>query len=190
MRTGFCLRGLLTAAALLLVMAISFFAYPSTALAQCDVPPKSSCANCHSENGSVNAMGHWNEIHVNQDLCIHCHGGNATAMEKGTAHQGLVAQPLSDIYTDCHSCHPDDYATKSEQLAAELNRTTSSCATPTPIPLASLNNGPDLGNMAFSTKGSGTSILGNSLLWVVGGSTVLVGFLLGLVWIERHPRGA
>ncbi len=186
MRTNFCLRGFFIGGVLLLFMSIICFANPSTALAQCGVPPKSSCANCHSKNGSVNAMGDWNEIHMKQDLCIHCHGGNATAMDKNIAHQGLLAQPLSDIYTDCHSCHPDDYAARSEQMAAELNLTINSCATPSPTVLAVLPIGPDLGNRVFSIDRPGTSTFGKSLLWIAGGSAILGGFILALGWIEKN----
>jgi hypothetical protein len=57
--------------------------------------------------------------------------GNGAA----AAHQNLVANPLDDIYTNCHSCHPDDYQARAERFAAELGVTPGSSPTPTPVPV-------------------------------------------------------
>jgi hypothetical protein len=104
--------------------------------AQCgDVPPKSSCTNCHAQEYPVYGKGEWHSIHAYKDCCIDCHGGNGNTMDKNLAHQGLVANPLSDIYTDCYHCHPADYATRANLFAGELGVTPGSCPTPTGVPI-------------------------------------------------------
>jgi hypothetical protein len=55
-------------------------------------------------------------------------------MDKTLAHEGMIANPLSDIYTNCHSCHPDDYQDVAQTFAMELGITPGSVATPTPAP--------------------------------------------------------
>jgi hypothetical protein len=42
-------------------------------------------------------MSEWNNVHINQDMCINCHGGNGSTMNKDLAHESVVAQPLSEI---------------------------------------------------------------------------------------------
>ena len=54
--------------------------------------------------------------------------------EKELAHVGIIANPLEDVYTNCHACHPDDYWQRAETFAVELNITPSSRATPTFVP--------------------------------------------------------
>ena len=73
--------------------------------AQCGEPQPSSCVTCHAQEDPVNEKGEWHIIHASKDVCINCHGGNAITMNKDLAHENLMANPLSDIYTDCHSCH-------------------------------------------------------------------------------------
>ncbi|MDA8115651.1 MAG: hypothetical protein M0Z43_13155 [Acidithiobacillus sp.] len=119
----------------LLILSISFLASPSPALAQCGEPPltRSSCITCHETQTPVLDQGEWHIIHAPQDLCINCHGGNGTSMDKALAHGGLIANPLNNIYTDCHSCHPDDYTVRANRYATTLGMSASSCATPTAV---------------------------------------------------------
>ncbi len=120
--------------ALLVAGIIGWATSPAPAFAQCGEPPKSSCTTCHEKEDPVATKGEWHQIHAAKDVCTSCHGGNATAADKAGAHLTLVAQPLSDIYTDCHSCHPDDYVTRADRFGAQLSVTPGSCATPTAAP--------------------------------------------------------
>lgn len=107
---------------------------PTPVAAQCgsNPPPDSSCYTCHVQDDPVSGNGEWHDIHANKDCCAKCHGGNCSTMDKDLAHQGMIANPLSDIYTNCHSCHPDDYREVAETFAMELGITPGSIATPTP----------------------------------------------------------
>ncbi len=178
-------RWFLIAALLLGVALIWSIFSTSTALAQCDTPPKSSCLSCHVQVDHLDGMGEWNNVHVTQDMCTSCHGGNGTAMEEDLAHEGVMAQPLSDIYTNCHSCHPIDYQVKSSQFAATISVTTSSCTTPTPIPLNKASGGLPPGSNAMLrpvSKITASNYLGPIIGWLAS----LVFFSLGLLWIEKH----
>src|SRR4030042_2999110 len=107
---------------------------PLPAAAQCgvDLPPESSCITCHDQEAPVYENGEWHGIHARKDCCTNCHGGNCRAMDEDLAHQDMIANPLSDIYTNCHSCHPDDYQVRAEIFATELGITPGSIPTPTP----------------------------------------------------------
>ena len=56
----------------------------TSARAQCGEPPLSSCATCHAIEDPVNENGEWHIIHAAKDICINCHGGNASAAAEGT----------------------------------------------------------------------------------------------------------
>ena len=109
----------------------------SPAQAQCgDTPADSSCITCHETQGMdfVSGKGEWHAIHVRKDCCWSCHGGNTQAQSKDLAHVGMTANPLEDIYTDCYSCHPDDYPARRRAFAVVLGVTPSSGPTSTPVP--------------------------------------------------------
>jgi hypothetical protein len=109
---------------------------PSSVTAQCgsNPPPDSNCYTCHVQENPVEGNGEWHGIHGQKDYCAECHGGNCTAMDKDLAHQGVIFNPLTDIYTNCHSCHPDNYQDLANTFATELGITPSSTATPTSVP--------------------------------------------------------
>lgn len=92
-------------------------------LAQCG-SQSSSCKNCHEVKGEdpVNAKGDWHISHAFGDFCEFCHAGNVQATDKAAAHQGMV-RPLSDVKTNCSSCHADDYQAKAETYATALGVT-------------------------------------------------------------------
>lgn len=117
---------------LILIISIS-----SSALAQCpDIPEKSSCINCHQVQSILpdRASYEWHNTHFQKDCCTRCHGGNCIAEEEEPAHEGLIIQPLDDIYTSCRGCHPNDYVVLANQLAASIGVTPGSRLTPTPVP--------------------------------------------------------
>ena len=151
MKKRILFRWLLTICILIGVTLVWCAVSTSRVSADCSVPPKSSCISCHAPDGHVTAMGEWNNVHLNQDMCTSCHGGNGSAMDKSLAHAGMVAQPLSDIYTDCHSCHPADYQARSNQLAATLNVTPESCATPTAVAVYAGSGGSHTGSASMSS---------------------------------------
>jgi hypothetical protein len=158
----------------------------SSVSADCGTPPKSSCISCHTPGNHVEVMGEWNSVHLAQDMCINCHGGNGSTMDKDLAHIGMVAQPLSDIFTNCHSCHPADYIARSDKLAAVLNVTPGSCGTPTAIAVYVESGGSHTGRTALSLDNSGGIPLWKSIAIISGVMVSLGLFLLGLGWLSHH----
>ncbi len=116
-----------------LVMIASVLLFPIPVQAQCGTGPVGSCVTCHIDQAPVYDKGRWHGVHARKDCCANCHGGNCSAVDKETAHIGMVANPLEDVYTNCRACHPDDYWKRAEVFAAELNITPASRATPTPV---------------------------------------------------------
>lgn len=172
---------------LLAVLIATAVLITSPAAAQCSTT-KSSCVSCHGQGDHGTGMGAWNSVHANQDICTYCHGGNASSTDKALAHEGLVAQPLSDIYSSCHSCHPSDHVTKSSQFAAILKVTPSSCATPTFITAGSIPGGtfPQSFVPASTTIISGVSSGANYLAISIG-LAVLAFIAFAFGWLMKHP---
>jgi len=152
--------------------------------AQCEDPQPSSCTTCHAQEDPVNEKGSWHIIHASKDICINCHGGNGSATDKDLAHEGLTAHPLDDIYTDCHSCHPD-FNSRAAQFAPILGVTPGGCSTPTPVPMSSLPGEPPSGININSELANATSSL-QPFLVISAGLSILTLFLFGLGWLERH----
>jgi hypothetical protein len=131
-------------------------------------------------------MGEWNTIHLNQDMCTSCHGGNASAKDKSLAHAGMVSQPLSDIYTDCHSCHPADYQARSNQLAATLNVTPESCTTPTINAVYAGSGGSHSGSTSIYINNIAGVFAWKSILLITVLLASLAIFLFGVSWLNNH----
>jgi hypothetical protein len=180
------IRWLLTIALLLVVTIIWFAISASPVSADCGTPPKSSCISCHASDGHVEGMGEWNSVHLSQDMCTNCHGGNGSTMDKGLAHQGMVAQPLSDTYTDCHSCHPADYKARSAQMAAALNVTPDCVATPTAFAISSGSGGSHTGSTTTPSGGTGALTSWKPIMFIAGALASLTFFLFGLGWLDSH----
>ena len=107
---------------------------PEMVNAQCgDNPPDSSCITCHEKDYPVFDQGEWHMLHGRKDCCAQCHGGNCSTLDKELAHQGMVANPLEDIYTNCFHCHPADYQARADRFALALGITPSSRPTPTSV---------------------------------------------------------
>lgn len=124
---------------LLLITGSVFFITATPAKAQCG-SQASSCKNCHETQAQdpVNNDGTtWHTQHAFGDFCYLCHGGNNQATDKEAAHTGMIV-PLSDIVTNCKSCHPDDYEAKAQIYATTLGQqvgtggSTTGAATPQP----------------------------------------------------------
>ena len=157
---------------------------PPPARAQCgDIPPKSSCITCHAQEDPVYGKGDWHDIHALKDCCASCHGGNCSSMDKKLAHQGLIANPLVDIYTDCHGCHPDDYQARAERFASVLNVTPGSSPTAIPAPVGPVVDYPIV--VLFPVP-----VASSALPWPLGlgglGAAAL--FLIGLGVLYYHLR--
>jgi len=122
----------------LLLVAVSAFLLTTPAKAQCG-SQASSCKNCHETQAQdpVNNDGTtWHTQHAFGDFCYLCHAGNNQATDKTTAHTGMV-DPLTDIATNCKSCHPTDFTAKAQVYATSLGVTlgsgsTTSATTPAP----------------------------------------------------------
>jgi hypothetical protein len=153
--------------------------------AQCGVPQPSSCTTCHAQEDPVSGKGEWHIIHASKDICINCHGGNATTMNKDLAHESLMTNPLSDIYTDCHGCHPD-YVARAQIFASTLGVTPGSCATPTLVPVTNTSGEPPFGGINFQTNLVSTTSPLQPFLVIGAMLSILTIFLFGLVWLERH----
>jgi hypothetical protein len=112
-------------------------------LAQCgDIPARSSCIVCHETSALLSNEQAWHEVHARKDCCANCHGGNCSTMDESMAHEDLSANPLDDIYTNCHSCHPDDYAERAAVFAAELGMSLGNWITPTPVTIVESSEQP------------------------------------------------
>jgi hypothetical protein len=159
---------------------------PIPAAAQCgsNPPPDSSCYTCHVEQDPVYENGLWHGVHARKDCCAKCHGGNCSTMDKDLAHQDMVSNPLSDIYTNCHNCHPDDYLSRAEVFAVELGITPSSILTPTPAPAGKVMASP------LVILPSPISRQPSAFPWpaILGGLTIVILFLFGIIALITHLR--
>ncbi len=115
-------RALSVGSLLTLAIGLVVLFAPQNAVAQCE-DPKPSCCTCHATAHPVTDQGEWHTIHARKECCRACHGGNDQAQDQETAHVGLVLDPLTDTYTSCHSCHPDDYRQRAEVFAVTLHVT-------------------------------------------------------------------
>lgn len=154
--------------------------------AECGEPPVSSCTTCHFQEDPVSGKGEWHIIHASKDICINCHGGNGRTMNKDLSHETLTVNPLSDIYTDCHSCHPQDYVGRADIFAPTLGVTPGSCATPSPIPVSKPSGGPLSGGINIQTNLASTTSSQQAFLFIGGMLSILALFVFGLVLMERR----
>lgn len=157
---------------------------PVQVAAQCgsDPSPESSCVTCHIEEAPVYEIGEWHGIHARKDCCANCHGGNCRTTDKDQAHQGMVVNPLSDTFTNCHSCHPDDYLARAQVFAAELGIEAHSAPTPTPVPTGKMVSNPLI--ILPSPEQDITPDLSFSV--VLGGVAVITLLMIGLIAIITH----
>jgi hypothetical protein len=169
----------------LAVIGLILWVGTTTVHAQCGVTQPSSCTTCHAQEDPVSGTGEWHIIHASKDICINCHGGNATTMNKDLAHESLTANPLSDIYTDCHSCHPD-YDARAQIFATTLGVTPGSCATPTPVPVSNISGVPPSGGINIPTNLVRTTSSSQPFLVVGAMLSILALFVFGLVWMDRQ----
>ena len=130
--------------------------------------------------------GKWHIIYASKDICIKCHGGNGTTINKDLAHENLTAHLLDDIYTYCHSCHPGDYDARSVIFTSTLGVKHGSCATPTPIPVNSIHGEQPSGGINIPTNLVSTTTSAQPFLVIGGMLLILTLFLFGLGWLERH----
>jgi hypothetical protein len=179
-RLYFCLSIVILAGMILLLVMGA-----APAGAQCEDPQPSSCTTCHAQEDPVNDKGEWHIIHASKDICINCHGGNGSTKDKVLAHEGIMAHPLDDIYTDCHSCHPD-YDARAAQFAPILGVTPGSCATPTPAVVSNISVWPPPGNIVMPSDLMSTTPPPPPLLIISSGLAILAIFFIGLSWLARH----
>jgi len=126
--------------------------------------------------------GEWHEIHARKDLCWNCHGGNTQAQDKNLAHVEMTTDPLLDVYTDCHSCHPDDYIERGGGFAAILGITPGSSPTVTPVPVATVVEH----EMVILPTFSPSTPSFRPWILVLGAAGVSILFLLGLFELAKH----
>jgi hypothetical protein len=157
---------------------------PMPVAAQCgsNPPPDSSCYTCHTQDNPVSGNEEWHGIHANKDCCAKCHGGNCSTMDKTLAHQGMIANPLSDIYTNCHSCHPEDYQQVAETFAMELGITPGSIATPTPAPPEKVT----ANSLIILPSPGSNSSAAFPLSIALAGLVVIILLLFGIITLIMH----
>lgn len=170
----------------ILMIGILWSAVPATA--QCgDIPRQSGCITCHETTAPLSANDIWHSVHARKDCCVNCHGGNWQSMDAAQAHEAMTANPLADIYTSCHACHPDDYEARAAVFAQMIGVTPGSRATPTPLPAIVLEEHPMVIQPATSIQ-SGLLLPAGIIL---GGLVFIVVFTL-LIWTWRlgeSPEG-
>lgn len=95
---------------------------------------ESSCRTCHEVQGEnpVGDTGEWHRQHNVADMCSVCHAGNAQAADQGTAHVGVIKNPLDKAASTCSTCHPEDYAARVEQYAVLMSPAATATLAPTP----------------------------------------------------------
>jgi len=153
--------------------------------AQCENPP-SSCVTCHEKQLPVFESGGWHIIHGRKDICANCHGGNSLAVEKWLAHEGMLSNPLSDIYTSCHQCHPD-YIERAAHFAATLQITSSSSATATPVPVIPVSGGSGPDQSIFQSHlVTAPPAAAQPLSMIIIGMVILFFFGLALGRLGQH----
>ncbi len=178
------LRGFVVASLTLIILLI--WVGTKHVRADCGGPQLSSCTTCHTQEDPVSGKGEWHSIHADKDICINCHGGNASTSDKELAHEDLTANPLNDIYTDCHSCHPIDYVTRASIFAPTLGVTPGSCATPTPFSVGNTFGVPP--SRGFNIPINLVSTTHSSQPFLIAGAmmSILALFVYGLILLERH----
>jgi hypothetical protein len=159
---------------------------PIPVAAQCgsNPPPDSSCITCHASEAPIDETSPWHSIHAEKDCCVNCHGGNCRASDKDQAHMDVITNPLGDIYTNCHTCHPDDYQARAEIFASDLGITPGSISTPTPVPSGKILAKP---LVILSTPASTTPST-PTLPGVIGGLVIMTLFVSGLITLVTNLR--
>jgi hypothetical protein len=153
--------------------------------AQCgDVPPRSACITCHEASAPVSRDDYWHGVHGRKDCCASCHGGNCSTMDASLAHEGVIANPLEDIYTNCHACHPDDYQERAMIFAQTLGITPESRATPTTVPAGVVSDHP------MMIQSEAISQSQSSIPWgyMLGGLAFVLAFGFLLRWTYCYIR--
>ena len=159
--------------------------WPAPVSAQCGVNLlDSSCFKCHTAESEYFGKGEWHSIHAPKDCCANCHGGNCAATDKELAHQGMIPNPLEDIYTNCHACHPYDYQERAARFAATLNITPASRETPTPYPLPPVE--PPKPGFIMPTDLLTAPTALHPLGLIIGGLALLALTFLGIGWLEKR----
>lgn len=159
---------------------------PLPVAAQCgsNPPPDSTCFTCHVIETPVFENGEWHGIHASKDCCAKCHGGNCISMDKDLAHEEMITNPLSDIYTNCHSCHPDDYQARAETFSIELGITPNSIVTPTPVPAGKVMANP----LVILPSPVSTTTSTFPMPIVLGGLVIIILFMFGIITYITHLR--
>ena len=156
-----------------------------TAQAQCGSPEPSSCTTCHAREDPVSEKGAWHTTHAAKDICVNCHGGNGSTVDKDAAHNGMTAHPLEDIYTDCHSCHPD-YNVRAGYFAPTLGVTPGSCATPTSAVGGNARSGTSPSGTGAPTGPVSVATWAQTLGLAGASLALLAFFCASLTWLESH----
>ncbi len=128
------------ATSLLLIVTLSFW-YPAPVSAECGTGQQiSSCINCHQLQTPSLGQSQWHTLHAGKNTCVDCHAGNQTVFTKEQAHLGIFANPLTNVYTNCHACHPSDYQKRGNSFAEILHFSAAGLSAPNQNQLVSNNS--------------------------------------------------
>lgn len=68
----------------------------------------STCRDCHEERYTLFDSGKWVCLCGKQGTCTDCHEGQEETWEIQLAHEGMIANPITENPSICLSCHPQN----------------------------------------------------------------------------------
>jgi hypothetical protein len=108
------------------------------AQAQAETPaPDSRCRTCHESLYFLHDSGQWCCFCERERTCTCCHGGNPDTANVELAHEGMVANPITENPAICQDCHPDDYQDRIERFSKAAGIEPTPLGAPTRTPQAS-----------------------------------------------------
>lgn len=134
-----------------------------------------SCLTCHEDLYYLHDTGKWYCITEHKDHCADCHEGNASTLNKGESHQGLIAHPQKNNGEKCQQCHSQDSQAHLAKFAS-LGGSKTIIETESYIPSRLVTTG--------LPKVSEPDRLAETRLWLVGG---VFAFALWLVLVLISP---
>ncbi|MFZ6031191.1 MAG: hypothetical protein ACOYYS_26070 [Chloroflexota bacterium] len=88
------------------------------ARAQSDTPQSGeACHGCHERVYQLYDTGKSFCLCAEKMTCTCCHGGNAASAVEAEAHEGMVANPVSEEAVPCRKCHTEDAEARVEKFA-------------------------------------------------------------------------
>ena len=172
-------------AAIMLIVGLAFTASPGRADSSqpVDGNADSTCLSCHENLYYLYDTGKWFCVAKAPMDCVHCHGGDSTAIDRTVAHQQRTAHPIiNGDTTTCQQCHTENCAEHVQQFdrIAGISQDVKVATSMRPVSAA----------LESSTKPAASELNPIVLLWSLGGVALLGACLGGLWLLRRHHRSA